>query len=299
VRAYYIDANLEKVPLEQSESLETKYLLKVFDYIKQVLPGNNLEFYVTANKAQLPEYKDKIVFLLGDEHYTVPTYYNKVKLIFKNYFGEDIEFTNNLKKIRKYKDFNIYGMPLPPVAYYNEDFKISPMPFEERPIDILFRGNGNSRPEFYSYITEKFVPLVKEGRFKKLKCNISFGTKFRDIDSSNGRDPTTFVTEMAISKICLCPRGTSVETFRHTEALRSGCIIISEKLPEAEYYKDCPFYIVDKQWTRLPQILDEIFNPDNEEKNLNMHKKMLQLWEDRFSEKAVANNIVSIVKKYL
>lgn len=71
-----------------------------------------------------------------------------------------------------------------------------------------------------------------------------------------------------------------------------------EKIPfeYSEYYKDCSFFTVDKQWTQLPQVLDEIFNSDNGEKNLNMHKKMLQLWEDRFSEKAVANNIISIIK---
>jgi len=291
----YINENREKIPLEHTSMLEKKYLLNVFEHIKQASSNDNLVFFVTYNQNHLPEYKDKIVFLLGDEHYRTPAYHDKVKLIFKNYFHKG------------YTQKNIYGMPLPPVAYYNEgeDLQTSLIKFEDRPVDIFFRGNVNSRPHFYKYMSGIFYQLVQNRQLSDLKYNIAFtdangapqgSNGFRNLNHHNALQPTSFISAMAHSKVCLCPRGTSVETFRHAEALRGGCLVISDKLPEAQYYEDSSFYMANHDWTNLPQILNEIFDAANKEKTLNTHKKMLQLWEDRFSEKAVANNIISIIK---
>src|SRR5262249_26690572 len=44
-------------------------------------------------------------------------------------------------------------------------------------------------------------------------------------------DGTRYSEIMADTKICLAPRGASVETYRFFEALRYGCVVICDRLP--------------------------------------------------------------------
>ena len=99
------------------------------------------------------------------------------------------------------------------------------------------------------------------------------------------------------SKIVLCPKGcTSSETFRHYEAMRAGCIIISSDLPDTEFYKNAPFIIL-KDWKKINSIVRALLmQPD---KMQELHLATLDWWKDKCNEGAVAKYMTSRINKII
>ena len=56
------------------------------------------------------------------------------------------------------------------------------------------------------------------------------------------------------ARVCLAPRGTSVETFRVLEGLRCGCVVVGERLPRFWFYEGAPIVQLDR-WSDLPRAL--------------------------------------------
>jgi hypothetical protein len=86
------------------------------------------------------------------------------------------------------------------------------------------------------------------------------------------------------AKLCLVPRGTSYETFRFFEALRYGCIVVTEALPSRWFYEGSPaIQITD--WNELETILEKLLKDQNlmQEK----HEESLNWWKTRCSEAVV------------
>jgi hypothetical protein len=60
------------------------------------------------------------------------------------------------------------------------------------------------------------------------------------------------------TKVALVPRGwVNTETFRLYEAMKWGCVVISEELPQREYYKNIPIIQV-KNWRDGLRIANEL-----------------------------------------
>jgi hypothetical protein len=84
-----------------------------------------------------------------------------------------------------------------------------------------------------------------------------------EVGAEGGRvmTPENYMKEMANSKICLAPRGTSLETFRHYEAASVGSVIVSGKLPPTWFYRNVPFV---NDWRNVDQVLHRLLqDPDN------------------------------------
>jgi hypothetical protein len=106
--------------------------------------------------------------------------------------------------------------------------------------------------------------------------------------------PDVYLGEMANSKICLAPRGTSFETFRHYEAVSVGCVVVSDRLPLTWFYRSIPFVFV-KDWRKVDQILDRLLL--DPEKLKALHEQTLKWWNDRLSPAALADYVVTVLRK--
>jgi hypothetical protein len=103
-----------------------------------------------------------------------------------------------------------------------------------------------------------------------------------------------YMREMANSRICLAPRGTSFETFRHYEAASVGCIVVSDKLPNTWFYRNIPFIFV-KDWRKIDKVLERL---PRELANLRtLHEQTLRWWRDRLSPTALANYVVRVLSR--
>jgi hypothetical protein len=99
---------------------------------------------------------------------------------------------------------------------------------------------------------------------------------------------------MANSKICLAPRGTSFETFRHYEAACAGCVVVSDRLPPTWFYRDIPFVFV-RDWRKIDEILDRLLKDPLKLKTL--HEQTLKWYDDRLSPAALAGYVVNVLRK--
>jgi hypothetical protein len=103
-----------------------------------------------------------------------------------------------------------------------------------------------------------------------------------------------YMREMANSRICLAPRGTSFETFRHYEAASVGCIVVSDRLPNTWFYQNIPFIFV-KDWRKIDKVLDRL--PQDLAKLRTLHEQTLRWWIDRLSPAALAHYVVRVLLK--
>jgi hypothetical protein len=97
---------------------------------------------------------------------------------------------------------------------------------------------------------------------------------------------------MMNTKICIVPRGTSFETTRLFEAMRYGCIVITEALPSRWYLDGAPIIQI-RDWDELEKVLKNL----HEKPQLiqELHQESLKWWESKCSEAIVggyfANNL--------
>jgi len=99
------------------------------------------------------------------------------------------------------------------------------------------------------------------------------------------------------SKIVLTPHGSvAEECFRHYEAVKCGCIIISERLPENYFLSASPIIQVDN-WGQADKIIKGLLaNPQQMEE---LHLATLKWWQEVVFEPAVATHMKGILEKYL
>jgi|SRR5690606_3956207 len=177
-------------------------------------------------------------------------------------------------------------------------------PIQERKYNVFFRGNLNvSRLPFYKSFSmlSRLLPDTLRGKkfmikyFAKWKSDYShyfpnsiiyFNTSFK-----SGFTSSEYAEVLADSKIVLCPAGfSSSECFRHYEAMRAGCVIVSEKLPANELYIDSPIIQITN-WREGLEITRKLIQDPVEMENIQ--ERALSWWKERWSEKATANFIKS------
>jgi hypothetical protein len=129
--------------------------------------------------------------------------------------------------------------------------------------------DANPSVECDIFITDGFGPHAVEwgpGHFQKM------------------RDAEEYSSTLMDTKICLVPRGTSLETFRFFEGLRAGCVMITEGLPDRWFYDGAPVHTVN-DWSELGEVLDRLLHdPD---RLYRLHRAARTWWNEKCSEEAV------------
>jgi hypothetical protein len=275
---------------------EAEFLVRVFSELKEVLNDSFNDFFFVVfsdygggrapNTVDLKVSKRKILIVVSDEYGADPSRLSgSYFAIFKAYIGQ-----SKLKgNIFPFPLGYVKGVPL---------FKVEPI--ARRKVSVFFRGNLNTnRIDFYRSLFRLFGLLpaqrfLRHKYYRKLLLWLRSDFSSEIPDSilvfndgfKRGFSPETYGCVLADSKIVLSPKGfNSTECFRIYEAMRAGCVIISEKLPDVIFYKGSPVIQVD-DWGEGVKRAKELMQDKEELQRLQL--ETVAWWNLKCSEKATA-----------
>lgn len=106
-----------------------------------------------------------------------------------------------------------------------------------------------------------------------------------------GLDRSSYGTMLQESKIALYPGGwRRNETFRHFEAMRAGCVLVSVPLPQTRLYHDSPIVFVEG-WHKLKRTVCVLLQ--DPARLMELQKLTVGWWENVCSERATAAYIAA------
>jgi hypothetical protein len=297
--------------------------------LRQQLPLEGLTFYLTWNLETLPSYGESVVVvLLGDEWCRKPSYYHKVRAVFKPYgtalpygflptvgnFATDvvnllqflrISSLQLMWELRHRNNRSIGRSPSPvtnihaiPLGYFRQlELPIKSM--DSRAYDVYFAGSlRGKQPPVWSpkYWLSSPKSLSRHQMFTELTKLAQTHPKlavqshsFANFLNSGVPEADDYSHQMMNSRICLIPRGTSYETFRFFEALRYGCVPITEYLPSTWFYDGAPAIRL-RSWRELGGTVTALLS--DADRLHHQHQQVLAWWQEKCSETAVAQYIL-------
>ena len=187
------------------------------------------------------------------------------------------------------------GAPVPgpvtaiPLGTYNQ-IELPLLPTEARPTDVFFAGSVEhvaslrhrvASPKTYS----RRAMLAAIDRLASDRPDVCFDIRVTpDFGGSEADLAENYSRALMNAKICLAPRGTSLETFRVFEGLRCGCIVVGERLPRHWFYDGGPVVQLDR-WADLGDALRPLL--DDPADLRRQHERSLAWWGDYCSEAAL------------
>ena len=324
---YLLDEELHPWRLDDEALLpwpDCRYFGQVLREVDRASPQLGLRFVLTKRlHGPLPlQGDDVVVVCLGDELSVMPGYAHDVRLVAKTYgvrrrsnlrpapFRPLSAFSatvvqeaivqgrrapsfvrSQLRTVRRRYEPMVIDVPLG--LYLLEDVPFQA--FDDRKYDVSYAGSRTNRARE----TKRRVPTQKLRSRRELESVLSalaasprdfelavrlIGT-FQDAASHS----TAYSQLLMDSRVTLCPRGGSLETYRFFEALRCGCVPISEQLPDREYYSQAPGIRV-RSWLELPKVLDTLLSDSDALRAA--HQEVMQWWADRCSPNAIARRLL-------
>jgi hypothetical protein len=293
---------------------ESKFIENLIAELRIVLQDrfDDFEFFIYSNhrvnkrnpdsgtdimppSGNLKSDKKKILLYFSDERGLDPSSFSdQYFAIFKSYIG--------MKAVAR----NVFPLAL---GYVNAVPEFPVKPIKGRKYNVFFRGNLNmNRINFYRIFSRWGFLLPSESilthdYYRKflLKFRSDFSSFFpKSIIIFNngfkaGFSPEKYGEVLSDSKIVLCPKGFFMtECFRHFEAMRAGCVIISEPLPDTPFYANSPLIQVN-DWVEGLDIVKELLNDDNRLEEI--HQQTIAWWKEKCSEKATAKYIFTRIKE--
>lgn len=227
-----------------------------------------------------------------------PSYLNFLTTIqfVRNWFIRLPSIFNYISKKNKsvcglnHSQSNIYDIPL---GYANQlDLPIKDL--DERMYDISFLGSvSHSKHTVWSpkywmktpkqFSRERMIASLQSVilKYPNLKVELSLTDSF---SKSMGTDASIYSEKMMNTKICLIPRGTSFETFRFFEAIRYGCIAITEALPSRWFYTGSPA-IQLSDWRDLETTIQNLLSDPQLMRQKS--QETLNWWKTKCSEESL------------
>lgn len=273
---------------------EVGYLPQLLSHIKKSTYLQKFDLYIyfkkTKEKWSLDTNflnKETILFIVVDENGFVPEYLSNAALIvFKTYLTE-IGTVNN-----------VFHLPVGDSLIIKKN---NVEPVSLRKTEVFFSGNLHAgRTYLYKYLSNcHWIPFSILHRIRDLfqdKINRRYKNSYLKFTKkfASGLGPHEYLALLLDSKIVLCPPGNpGIETLRHYEALKVGCIIISEKLPSSYCFNNSPIIILDK-WQKLDETISSLLS--NPVLLSDRQNEVIKWWDTKCSEKATLNYIIEKVK---
>lgn len=248
-----------------------------------VLGGGVSDEKILLEEAQTtPCGTQNILIMQGDESGAIPSnaVFNRFQKVFKIHLRNS-GARYRLGGLNRYRD-GLYHFPLLTV---DDVPALEVLPFEARKYSVYFCGNLNAnRFPLYSFLrgrvpfSEKLAgTLSKRMRERGIRgysriFNAVRGRIMRngELDFSSvipnsylhfydgfnkGDSYEKYANFLQNSRIVLSPCGFSgTECFRFYEAMRQGCLVITEPLPAVDCYNNAPCVTIEN-WADLPAVL--------------------------------------------
>lgn len=272
---------------------------------------NNDEFYLLKEMYNIKKDND-VLFWIGDEEGYLPSNetFERFKFIFKVHLKDKdaVRIENGINIYRE----GLYHFPLLTIDDVPE---LPVIPFNKRKYNLYFSGNLNkNRLSLYRSLNNKLgicANLIDFMLFHNIRGGDRLFKLFYDGKSfdfsdkyynsylkfysgfNNGSDYKTYAEYLQNSIVVLSPKGFySTECFRLYEAMRQGCIVITEKLPKTYCYQDAPCILINS-WKELSKVIKDIdelletFNPYS----------IRDFYDRKLSVKGIADYIYAILEK--
>jgi hypothetical protein len=177
-------------------------------------------------------------------------------------------------------------------------------PIAERPVDVLFNGSVETRerrglrrhmatPKTHS--RRAMLARLSELRAQapELRVDVTLTPSFAD---SKATPAAAYWRRLADAKLCLAPRGDTLETYRLFEAARAGCVVLAEKLTSNWFYDHAPVFD-QTGWRDLAGSVRAILADEAE---LSARQRASFEWWERFaSPEAVARHVADVLRDAL
>jgi len=304
------------------------YFIELLRELHRAAPAMGVHFLVTGDPSAIPEDRkgpEVVAILYHDERSQVPPYARQVHAVFrggtKNLQWPESPFRGGfrlafLKSLRLSRDMmlrvqrrlrlgarltvpgNVFSIPIGTKSYLPDTPSVE---MGQRSIDLsLFAAIG--LPEGFSRPLFAYRPkiLLRQEAYKALAglresaphLKISMGCSD---DSTYGAPlkPEDYEETLRQTKVSPCPGGNFMETHRHFESARAGCVIISEVPPQEWYYEQHPFVLID-QWRDLPKVTQALFADPAAMKEKSRQAR--QWWDEKISPAAVARYILHTLR---
>lgn len=285
---------------------------------------NSYKFYfLHATEGITPDsindkYEKKILIQTGDQLGNEPN--AKVMKSFFFVFKTHLRFQTD-----KYKNLAPYPLGLPSNTPLLPIKKIT-----DRKYDIFYSGNiNNNRLDFYKAllhyqphnlkwrIAKFLIYILKQSNKYECLRNLSLkvkGTLFRiNCNKFDNIFPNSYIRftrafqaglnineyaqMLADSKIILSPKGFfNTECFRLYEALRQGCIVITEAQPKNSKFYDNKYYIEVEDWNNIGEIITKLLQ--DKSKLQSMSDMGVKYYNEHLSPKGAAHYVIDVLKLY-
>jgi hypothetical protein len=301
------------------------YWVRVFQQIEKCSSLSGLTFYLISNHIlvdELPSYGDSVVAVIrSDEECWIPPYLNKVRYVFKTYgfqpwCGASLSEQSPASMLKCMRDWGLWSWRhlsylresgLTPIQSdkkmvlplgYARQTDLPGKPFESRRYLVGFLGSIENRqyPKFSPKRLVATPKVIARSRMahslQKLAASapesVFYGATASFTESTMTGAGDRYTEIMADTKIALAPRGSSAETYRFFEAMRQGCVVICDRLPPHWFYVGCPAIQIG-DWSNLETEVKALSG--DPERLTDLHRRSLAWWNEKLSERAVAQVI--------
>ena len=299
----------------ESEPSDVRYFCGVLCELCKLPEAAGRRFLLTWNLDRFaPRFDGAVVLLVGDERYQVPSYVERAAFVFKTGGTRPNPLRHTLRLpaaiasralLRDARDSAVAlrrgrartrrsrgrmgELPL-------GTFRLVDVPltgFEKRKTDVFFAGTIppasrlEARPSVAARAAMGRGLRATQARLPAARFALHVGGA-----GSLPLDPEGYSRAMADARVALCPRGNFDETFRLFEAARSGCCVVSERLPDRWYYRGIPAVQLD-DWRTLPGVLEGLLSDPSA---LASRGAAMRRWYDQSaSEPAVARHVAGVL----
>jgi hypothetical protein len=315
-------------PTPVPELIETWYWGRALEAMERELQVDGLTVYVTLDAKTLPGYgNDVVVLLIGDEWARVPAYLTRVRAVFRNLCarpnlgcsplawpspvtlssllpagraavrgvpGRLARFGAELAASRGRGRSPAPQIELPIGTFNALDLPLKP--FAQRSTDVFFAGSVAHAPGGAAQIKARIMPkgLARQAMLRNvdrlrgrtgLTVDVRVTHGFRE---SAGSDAGDYSRALMDSRLALVPRGATTETHRFFQALKYGCIVVTDSVPRSWFYECAPMVRL-RHWDELEgMVMPLLAEPERLE---SLHAHALQWWQSVCSEEAVGRRM--------